>query len=40
MINVLENEVSVDEDTGEAILCQPHNDERIEIPEELMDARE
>ena len=34
------DEVSVDEDVGEAILFQPHNDERVEIPEELMDAQE
>lgn len=34
------DEISIDEDAGEATLYQPHNDEAIEIPDELIDARE
>ena len=34
------DEVSVDEDTGEAMLYEPHNDEIIETPEELMDIQD
>ena len=34
------DEVSVDEDAGEAMLYEPRDDERIETPEELMDIQE
>ena len=32
--------VSVDEDAGEAVLCQPHNDEEIELPEQMIDMHQ
>ena len=34
------DDVSLDEDVGEAVLYQPNNDENVEIPEELLDVNE
>ena len=34
------DEVSVDDDVGEAVLYEPHNDEEVEIPEQLIDDQQ